>query len=125
LALIGLIVAVAVLIKKMKELQPKVQAISDRIDRIGERVERISETVEGIAGSAKGTIDNVAGGANSLIKSLSAISSKVEGGLGKFAPILVAIKLAQAAFAVFSDRKKAKTGTDNRPLPAKIKASGD
>jgi hypothetical protein len=47
LALIGLIVAVAVLIKKMKDLQPKVEAISDRIDRIGERVERISETVEG------------------------------------------------------------------------------
>ena len=120
IALIALTVAVVALIKKMQEMQPKVQAIGDRVDKIAERVERISETIEGMAGSAKGTIDNVAGGANALIRSLTSIGSKVESGMAKFAPVLIGIKLAQTAFAAFSERKKAKANTDNRPLPAKI-----
>lgn len=120
IALIALTVAVVALIKKVQEMQPKVQAIGDRVDKIAERVERISETIEGIAGSARGTIDNVSGSANALIKSLTSIGGKVESGLAKFAPVLVGMKLAQAAFAALSERRKAKANTDNRPLPAKV-----
>lgn len=120
IAMLGMAFAIFTLIKKMQEMQPRIDAISNRVDRIAERVENISETIEGIAGSAKGTVENIASGANSLIRSLTSIGGKVEAGMQKFAPVLIGIKLAQTAYAAFTDRKKAKVTDNGRPLPAKI-----
>jgi hypothetical protein len=120
IALFAMAGAVLMLIKKMQEMQPRIDAISTRVDRIAERVENISETIEGIAGSAKGTVESIATGASSLIRSLTSIGGKVEAGMSKFAPVLVGIKLAQTAYAAFTDRKKAKSPDNGRPLPAKI-----
>lgn len=120
--MLGMAAAIMMLMKKMQEMQPRIDAISTRIDRIAERVESTSETIDGIAGSAKGTIESVAGGASSLIRSLTSIGSKVEAGMQKFAPVLIGIKLAQTAYAAFTERKKAKSQDNGRPLPAKIEA---
>ena len=112
--------AIFMLIKKMQEMQPRIEAISNRVDRIAERVENISETIEGIAGSARGTVEGVASSVSGLLRSLTSIGGKVEAGMSKFAPVLVGIKLAQTAYAAFTDRKKAKPPGNGRALPAKI-----
>jgi predicted PurR-regulated permease PerM len=117
IAILALIVAVLTLVKKLQELQPKVHAMSERVERISDRVERISETIEDISGRAKGTIDNVAGGATAIMRSLTSFSEKAEAGLTKFAPLLVGVKLASSLFQAVKDRKQTKI---TAKLPAKI-----
>lgn len=120
--MMAMAVAIVVLIKKVQEMQPRIDAISNRVEGIAERVEGIAKTIEGIAGSAKGTVDGVASSVAGLIRSLTSIGGKVESGMSKFAPVLIGIKLAQTAYAAFTDRKKGKVPANGKALPAKIEA---
>lgn len=121
LTFVALVFLVVSLIKKMKEMQPKIDAISDKIERISERVESIATKVEGITGSAKGTVDSIAGGAATLIDSLTRIGTKVENGLAKFAPLLIGAKIAGSLFQTFSENRKAKAIVKLEDPPAALR----
>ncbi len=86
--------------KMLRELQPKVERLSERVESIGLKIESMAST-------AKGTVDTVGSGTQSMVRAVEGIVSGTGKKLESIAPVLMVAFAAVRLYREFSQARAA------------------
>lgn len=118
---IGMTIALAVIVKMLKELQPKMAVMMLKVEAASEKAQLAAAKVEALAASAQATVSNVGTKAKTVAGAADGLAHVAAFQVQRFLPAVGAVvsgyKLLRAIMDMRS--KSHRADANRRPLPAK------